>query len=68
MPDTLEINSIGYQKKQIVINDVNKIKVDSGKLNLTLAPETKNITAFYVRKPTLVQRIKWKLNKWFRRK
>ena len=68
MPDTLEINSIGYQKKQIAINDVNKIKVDSGKLNLTLAPETKNITAFYVRKPTLVQRIKWKLNKWFRRK
>ena len=68
MPDTLEIISLGYQKKQIIINDFNKIKVESGKLNLTLAPDRENITYYYVQKPTLGERIKWKIKKWFRRR
>jgi CarboxypepD_reg-like domain len=75
MPDTLEVNYVGYRKKQIIFRDIkeinnseNKIKLEDGKLNLTLAPATENIIAFYVRKPTLGQRIKWKFKKWFGRK
>lgn len=68
MPDTLEVNYIGYQKKQIIISDFNKIKVEGGEINLTLTPDRGNITAFYVRKPTLGQRIKWKFKKWFGRR
>lgn len=68
MPDTLEVSYIGYQKKQIIISDFSKIGVEGGQLNLTLAPETENITAFYVPKPTLGQRIKFKFKKWFGRR
>ena len=75
MPDTLEVNYIGYRKKQIIFSDIkeinnseNKIKLEDGKLNLTLAPATENIIAFYVTKPTLRQRIKWKFQRWFGRK
>jgi hypothetical protein len=75
MPDTLEVIYIGYRKKQIIFKDIkeinnseNKIKPDDGKLNLTIAPSTENIIAYYVHKPTLGQRIKWKLKKWFGRK
>lgn len=75
LPDTLEVNYIGYRKKQIVFSDIkeinnseNKIKLEDGKLNLTLAPETENFITFSVGKPTLGQQIKWKFKKWFGRK
>lgn len=68
LPDTLEVNCIGYQKKQIIISNFDNLKVENGELNLTLAPEREDITAFYVQKPTLRQRINWKFKKWFGRR
>jgi len=72
LPDTLEVSYIGYLKKQIAFSDIkeinnsdSKIKLEDGKLNLTLSPNSEDIVVFYVKKPTLGQRIKWKFKRSF---
>ncbi len=75
IPDTLEISEVGYPKKLLVFNDLKQmnssesgIKLENGKLNITLATPDTEIISFYVHAPTRAQRMKWKIKSWFRRK
>lgn len=75
MPDTLEVKYIGYSKKQIIYKDIKEINNSKkrnnheyGDIVLSLVEDKNNGLLFYVSKPTLRQQIKWKINKWFRRK
>lgn len=74
IPDTLEIESVGFKNTQFAFSDmkqleasVDNVKLDHGKLNITLDGEGE-IIAFYVHAPTRAQRMKWKIKNWFRRK
>jgi CarboxypepD_reg-like domain len=72
-PDTLVVQYVGYLTTQLVFKDLHKIKTDSigmqsGELNLKLELQSGPVIAFYVTKPTLRQKIKWRFKKWFGRK
>ncbi len=63
--DTLEIDYVGYVKKQIVLKDIRKDNSIELERSLKLLPMS---IAFSVSKPTFIQRVKWKIGKWFSRK
>lgn len=74
LPDTLEASFIGYKTTQIIITDIkemsninNQSKSEKSKHNIALVPSD-NIINFYITKPTIWQRIKWKFKQWFGRK
>lgn len=60
--DTLDILSVGFMHKQIVL------KQDNLNENLKVELSLGHSTNFYVHSPTTAQRIKWTIQKWFRRK
>lgn len=71
-PDTLVVQYVGYFTSQLVFEDLHKIKKDSngrqqGELNLKLELQSGPVITYYVTKPTLRQKIKWRFKKWFGR-
>jgi hypothetical protein len=75
VPDTLEITYVGYFSKKIIINDLkefeqqeNTIGLKEFKLDLEMKSEIVYTSAFFVSKPTLQEKLKYRFNKWFRRK
>lgn len=71
IPDTLEIDYVGYSKKQLVFKDLkylddpqNDLPLKNGKLDITLSSESE-IIAFYVHMPTRKERMKRKIRSWF---
>lgn len=73
-PDTLVVSYLGYHNKQFIFSDLRELNssensgsVKDGKLHLSLEPNESQIISFYVRKPTLRQRVKLKFRKLFRR-
>lgn len=83
MSDTLVVTYNGYLTKQIIFNDIKdvhasdvKIKKDHGGLKIFLLLDQElqqnldevTIIKYAVRKPTLKQRIHFKIKKWFEKK
>jgi hypothetical protein len=78
MSDTLVVSSVGYTRKHIIIEDIKEINMTDS----TLLPNEKfvdvrlthgrtmtgHIITYGVRKPSLVQRIKWTFKRWFGKK
>ncbi|MBI3239798.1 MAG: carboxypeptidase-like regulatory domain-containing protein, partial [Flavobacteriia bacterium] len=73
-PDTLEVSFDGYDTARITLQNLNEfnnnkdLNLEDVNLNFTLVPESGEIIAFYVTKPTLRQRMKSKFRRWFGRK
>lgn len=69
--DTIEVNYLGYLPLLVTFDDLNSIKDTNAKpslnnfeLGLMPNPDIES-TAFYVEEPTIGNRIKWKLRRWF---
>lgn len=60
---TIEFSMVGFNKIEIKLDSLPK---GASTYNIQLIEETTDIIYFYVSKPTLKQRIKWKLKKWFK--
>ena len=72
-PETIEVKFIGYLPTQLIFKDLNELRnienvISSEGIKLGLTPNINTGITFYVPRPTLGQRVKWKLKKWFRRK
>ncbi|WP_343632724.1 carboxypeptidase-like regulatory domain-containing protein [Fluviicola sp.] len=71
MPDTLEIDCVGYPKEELVFRDLKKLEdpqndvpLKNGKLDIMLHSESE-ITTFYVHMPSRKERMKRKIRSWF---
>lgn len=72
-PDTLEVKYIGYLPLQMTFKNLNSINdsvsdIGLRSIDLTLTPTVSTGIIFYVKAPTLGQKIKWKFHRWFKRK
>lgn len=74
MRDTLEVRSVGYSKRQIIFENISELNnadknsfLKDGIFLLSLNLPIDYSTVFYVRKPSLTNRIKWRVKNWFNR-
>lgn len=61
---TLSVSLIGYDKKEIALND---LKNGINEMNIELSIVDVELIAFYVNKPRLRKRIGWRIRSWFRK-